>query len=294
MCVTDKGRFDPKAIWQLVSSEGVNMLIIVGDAMARPLADELEANRDAYDTTTLLVIGSGGAVLSPSTKARLGTLLPSTMITDGYGSSETGTMGTQRSMGTGGDAPEGETGARFAMSDAARVFDDDLKAVEPGSEVIGRLARRGHIPLRYHKDPEKSAKTFVTVDGERWVLPGDHAKVLEDGTIELLGRGSVSINTGGEKVYPEEVEAVVKGHPDVVDAVVVGVSDERWGERVVAVVRPADGTSPSLEAIQELCRTKLAGYKVPREICVVDRIVRSPAGKTDYRWAKELASSRLG
>ncbi len=285
MVVTERGRFDPQAIWQLVSSEGVNMLIIVGDAMARPLADELEANRDAYDTSTLLVIGSGGAVLSPSTKARLGTLLPSTMITDGYGSSETGTMGTQRN--TGGEAG----GARFAMSDAARVFDDDLNAVQPGSEVIGRLARRGHIPLRYHKDPEKTAKTFVEVDGERWVLPGDYAKVLEDGTIELLGRGSVSINTGGEKVYPEEVEAVVKGHPDIVDAVVVGVPDERWGERVVAVVRPAERTTPSLESIQEVCRTKLAGYKVPREICVVEQIVRSPAGKTDYRWAKDVAIS---
>jgi acyl-CoA synthetase (AMP-forming)/AMP-acid ligase II len=179
------------------------------------------------------------------------------------------------------------------MSDAARVFDDDLGTVEPGSAVIGRLARRGHIPLRYHKDPEKTAKTFVEVDGERWVLPGDYARVLDDGTIELLGRGSVSINTGGEKVYPEEVEAVVKGHPDVVDAVVVGVADERWGERVVAVIRPAAGTSPTIESIQEACRDKLAGYKVPRDIVVVDQIVRSPAGKSDYRWAKEHAATAL-
>jgi acyl-CoA synthetase (AMP-forming)/AMP-acid ligase II len=291
MVTTPQGRFDPETIWRLISDEGVNMLIIVGDAMARPLADEIEAKPDAYDTSTLLVIGSGGAVLSPSTKARLGKLLPSTMITDGYGSSETGTMGTQRN--TGGEAAKDIGGARFAMSDAARVFDDDLKAVQPGSEVIGRLARRGHIPLRYHKDPEKTAKTFVEADGERWVLPGDHAKVLEDGTIELLGRGSVSINTGGEKVYPEEVEAVVKGHPDVIDAVVVGVPDERWGERVVAVIMPAQGTTPSIESIQEQCRGKLAGYKVPRDICVVDRIVRSPAGKTDYRWAKDQATRAL-
>jgi acyl-CoA synthetase (AMP-forming)/AMP-acid ligase II len=287
MCVTPHGRFDPKLIWDLVTSEGVNMLIIVGDAMARPLADEIERHGEGYDTSTLLVIGSGGAVLSPSTKERLGKLLPATMITDGYGSSETGTMGTQRN--TGGESG----GARFAMSDAARVFDDDLNALEPGSEVIGRLARRGHIPLGYHKDPEKTAKTFVQAQGESWVLPGDYARVLPDGTIELLGRGSVSINTGGEKVYPEEVEAVVKGHPDVVDAVVVGVPDERWGERVVAVIRPAEGSSPSLESIQEVCRDKLAGYKVPRDICIVDQIVRSPAGKTDYRWAKEHAASQL-
>lgn len=288
MVVTPEGRFDPELIWQLVSDEGVNMLIIVGDAMARPLADEIEASPGCYGTSSLLVIGSGGAVLSPSTKARLGALLPSTMITDGYGSSETGTMGTQRN--TGGEAG----GATFAMSDAARVFDEELKAVQPGSDVIGRLARRGHIPLRYHKDPEKTANTFVETNGERWVLPGDYARVLEDGTIELLGRGSVSINTGGEKVYPEEVEAVVKGHPHVVDAVVVGVPDERWGETVVAVIKPAEGTAPSLESIQETCRSKLAGYKVPRDICVVDAIVRSPAGKTDYRWAKQHAATALG
>src|SRR5204862_2471860 len=129
----------------------------------------------------------------------------------------------------------------------------------------------GHIPLRYHKDEEKTQKTFSTVDGERWVLPGDFARVLEDGAIELLGRGSVSINTGGEKVYPEEVEAVVKGHPGVFDAVVVGVPDEHWGEKVVVVVQG----SPSLESIQELCRAKLAGYKVPRALVIVDEIVRS-------------------
>ncbi len=288
MVVTPQGKFDPKLIWKLISEEGVNMLIIVGDAMARPLAAELESNADAYTTSSLLVIGSGGAVLSPSTKAQLSALLPSTMITDGYGSSETGTMGTQR-MTSGEEA----RGARFAMGDAARVFDDDLKPVEPGSEVIGRLARRGHIPLRYHKDPEKTANTFVQVDGERWVLPGDYAKVLEDGTIELLGRGSVSINTGGEKVYPEEVEAVVKGHPDIADAVVVGVADERWGEKVVVVARPAEGTRPTIEEVQEVCREKLAGYKVPRDLVLVDEIVRSPAGKTDYRWAKEYAAKAL-
>ncbi|MEX2538569.1 MAG: acyl-CoA synthetase [Actinomycetota bacterium] len=286
MVVTPQGKFDPKLIWRLVSDEGVNMLIIVGDAMARPLADELSSGGDEYNTSTLLVIGSGGAVLSPSTKQKLAELLPTTMITDGYGSSETGTMGTQRTV-----SGEQAGGARFAMGDAARVFDDDLKPVEPGSEVIGRLARKGHIPLRYHKDPEKTANTFVEVDGERWVLPGDYAKVAADGTIELLGRGSVSINTGGEKVYPEEVEAVVKGHPDVADAVVVGVPDERWGERVVAVVRPIAGTSPTIEDLQEVCRDKLAGYKVPRDLVIVSEIVRSPAGKTDYRWAKQHAAS---
>jgi acyl-CoA synthetase (AMP-forming)/AMP-acid ligase II len=288
MVVTPQGKFDPRLIWQLVSSERVNMLIIVGDAMARPLADELAADRDAYDTSSLLVVGSGGAVLSPSTKEKLANTVGNAMIVDGYGSSETGTMGRQAT------APGQEAGgARFDMGETTKVIDDDGSFVEPGSEVIGRLARTGNIPLRYHKDPEKTAKTFIEAGGKRWVIPGDYARVHADGTIELLGRGSVSINTGGEKVYPEEVEAAVKDHPDVFDAVVVGVPDERWGERVVVVVRPAEGTSPTIEAIQEHCRTKLAGYKVPRDLCIVDEIVRSPAGKTDYRWAKEHAAAAL-
>ncbi|MGH2758056.1 MAG: acyl-CoA synthetase [Actinomycetota bacterium] len=289
MVVTAEGRFDPQLIWQLVTAERVNMLIIVGDAMARPLADELEANRDAYDASSLLVVGSGGAVLSPSTKERFAGLLGTTMIVDGYGSSETGTMGRQATA-----AGQSAGGARFDMGETTRVLDDDLRFVEPGSDVIGRLARTGNIPLRYHKDPEKTASTFVEAGGKRWVIPGDYAKVHEDGTIELLGRGSVSINTGGEKVYPEEVEAVVKGDPGVFDAVVVGVPDERWGEKVVAVVKPAEGATPTIEDIQAVCRDKLAGYKVPRDICLVDEIVRSPAGKTDYRWAKEHAAAALG
>jgi acyl-CoA synthetase (AMP-forming)/AMP-acid ligase II len=288
MIVTPEGRFDPKTIWDLVSKEGVNMLIIVGDAMARPLADELAADRDAYTTTSLLVVGSGGAVLSATTKEKLANLLQTTMIVDGYGSSETGTMGRQAT-----GAGQSAGGARFDMGETTKVIDDDGNFVEPGSDVIGRLARTGNIPLRYHKDPEKTAKTIIEAGGKRWVIPGDYAKVHEDGTIELLGRGSVSINTGGEKVYPEEVETVVKDHPDVFDAVVVGVPDERWGERVVAVIRPTEGATPTIESIQEYCRTKLAGYKVPREMCVVDEIVRSPAGKTDYRWAKEHAASVL-
>lgn len=288
MVVTPEGRFDPRTIWQLVTDESVNMLIIVGDAMARPLADELEANKDSYTTSTLLVVGSGGAVLSPSTKEKFAELLQTTMIVDGYGSSETGTMGRQATA-----AGQSAGGARFDMGPTTRVLADDLTFVEPGSDVIGRLARTGNIPLRYHKDPEKTAATFVEVEGKRWVIPGDYARVHGDGTIELLGRGSVSINTGGEKVYPEEVEAVVKGHPEVFDAVVVGVPDERWGEKVVAVVKPTQGSRPTIDDIQATCRDKLAGYKVPREICLVDEIVRSPAGKTDYRWAKEHAAAAL-
>ncbi|MEX2394102.1 MAG: acyl-CoA synthetase [Actinomycetota bacterium] len=288
MVVTPEGKFDPELIWELVSTEGVNMLIIVGDAMARPLADALEAKRDDYNTSTLLVVGSGGAVLSPSTKERFANLLGTTMVVDGYGSSETGTMGRQATS-----AGQEAAGARFDMGPTTKVLDDDGNFVEPGSDVIGRLARTGNIPLRYHKDPEKTAKTILESGGQRWVIPGDYARVLSDGTIELLGRGSVSINTGGEKVYPEEVEAVVKGHPDVFDAVVVGVPDERWGERVVALVKPKEGTMPTLRSLQEHSRTKLAGYKVPRDMVIVLEIVRSPAGKSDYRWAKQCAIDAL-
>ena len=171
------------------------------------------------------------------------------------------------------------------------MLDDDLRPVEPGSETTGRVALRGHIPLGYHKDPEKTAQTFVEAGGHRWVVTGDMARVEADGTIVLLGRGSVCINTGGEKVYPEEVEAVLKAHEDVYDAVVVGVDDERWGQSVAAVVQAADGASATTEALVAHCKAHLAGYKVPRTVTFVDEVVRSPVGKADYRWAKAAATA---
>jgi acyl-CoA synthetase (AMP-forming)/AMP-acid ligase II len=182
---------------------------------------------------------------------------------------------------------------RFTLNEQTSVLDDQLRPVVPGSGTTGRLARRGHIPLGYYKDEAKTASTFVEVDGVRWVLPGDMAKVEEDGTVVLLGRGSGSINTGGEKVYPEEVEAVLKGHPSVFDTVVVGVADERWGERVVAVVEPRGDQQPTLDDIQAWSRTRMAGYKVPRQLSVVDKILRSPSGKADYRWARDRASESV-
>jgi 3-oxocholest-4-en-26-oate---CoA ligase len=169
----------------------------------------------------------------------------------------------------------------------------DLRPVEAG--VVGKLARRGHIPIGYYNDPDKSAQTFPVVDGVRWSVPGDDARIETDGTITVLGRGSVSINTGGEKVYPEEVEGALKRHPDVFDAVVVGVPDQRWGERVVAVIELRAGApQPSLEQLDEHARAHLAGYKVPRDAVFVDRVLRSPSGKPDYRWAKQTAMRRLG
>jgi len=171
------------------------------------------------------------------------------------------------------------------------VLGDDLREIEPGSDVIGKIARWGHIPLEYYKDPEKSATTFVTAaNGKRYSIPGDFARVESDGRITLLGRGSVCINSGGEKIFPEEVEAAVKSHPDVYDAVVVGVPDERWGSRVAVVVQPREGKTPTLESVQTHCREHIAGYKVPRELHMVDQMVRSPSGKADYPWAKRIAT----
>ncbi|MGH2726019.1 MAG: AMP-binding enzyme, partial [Actinomycetota bacterium] len=211
-------------------------------------------------------------------------LLPERMIADGFGSSETGVLGSKLGHG----------GATFVVNAQTTVLDDEGNIVVPGSGVIGRLARRGHIPLRYHKDPEKTAKTFLDAGGVRYVLPGDMATVEEDGTITLLGRGSLTINTGGEKVFPDEVEAPLKEHPAVADAVVVGVPDERWGERVVAVVQLRDkAAAPGLEELQKHCRASIAGYKVPRDLVIVEKVVRTPAGKPDYKWAKERAMEAL-
>jgi 3-oxocholest-4-en-26-oate---CoA ligase len=170
------------------------------------------------------------------------------------------------------------------------VLDDELRPVEPGSGVIGRVARSGDIPIGYYGDPVKTAETFVEVDGTRYVIPGDLALLEADGSVTLLGRGSQSINSGGEKIFPEEVEAAVKSHPAVYDAVVVGVPDERWGQRVAAVVQPRPGMTADLESVQAHCRARIAGYKVPRELHVVELMQRSPSGKADYPWAKKVAT----
>jgi acyl-CoA synthetase (AMP-forming)/AMP-acid ligase II len=188
-------------------------------------------------------------------------------------------------------AADAQPAMRFVMNERTSVLDDDLQPVPPGSGVTGRLALRGRIPLGYYGDPEKTAATFVEVNGERWVLPGDLATVEADGTVAVFGRGAVCINSGGEKVYPEEVEAAVKAHPDVYDAVIVGVPDRRWGERVAAVVQPREGRTVTLEELDRHCRIMIAGYKVPRELHLVDEMMRQPSGKPDYPWAKGVATA---
>ncbi|MGA3146869.1 MAG: acyl-CoA synthetase [Acidimicrobiales bacterium] len=284
----DRGVFDPVAVWRLVEAEGVNALVVVGDAMARPLLDELVAAPDSYDLSSLMAVGSGGAVLSPSTKAQLAELLPGCLVADRFGSSETGQVGGAQAPGDPFGPPH------LQVDNETDVFDDDLQPVAPGSGAIGHLGRSGHVPLGYLGDPTGTARTFVEREGRRWALPGDLATVESDGTITVLGRGSLCVNTGGEKVFPDEVEAVLKDNPNVADAIVVGVPDLNFGERVAALVQLRPGHHVVADGLAQHARERLSPYKVPREIIVVEEIRRSPSGKPDYPWAKEFAERRLG
>jgi 3-oxocholest-4-en-26-oate---CoA ligase len=283
--VLHAGPFDGERVWRTIEEEKVSVLTVVGDAMARPLCDAWEEH-GPFDISSLFSLSNGGAPLTPSVRDRLRSYAPDTMLTDGFGSSETGIQGSRR-ISPGEDA--GEAVTFDSVAPGAVVLDEDNRPVEPGSGVVGRVAQSGYIPLRYHNAPEKTAETFIEIEGVRHVLPGDMAMVERDGTIVLLGRGSVSINTGGEKVFPEEVESLVKAHPAVYDVLVVGVPDERWGERVTAVIQPEDSSTVTVDDIDAHCRGRLAGYKIPRSVVLVDQVVRSPSGKADYRWAKQAA-----
>jgi acyl-CoA synthetase (AMP-forming)/AMP-acid ligase II len=285
--------FDADEIWRIIGRERVNVVNITGDAMARPLADQLSEAPDAYDTSSVVAMASSAAIFSPTVKRQLKQMLPNLIITDSLGSSETGFNGTAMYDASDQTKREG-AGVRINPGRDTVVLDENLRPVEPGSGVIGKVARGGNIPLGYYKDPEKTAATFIEVAGRRYSMPGDLAQVEADGSITLLGRGSVCINSGGEKIYPEEVEAALKSHADVFDAVVVGIPDERWGEKVAAVIQPRPGKMPALEALKAHCRTQVAGYKVPRALHVVERIQRQPSGKPDYPWAKRVATEALG
>jgi acyl-CoA synthetase (AMP-forming)/AMP-acid ligase II len=279
--------FDAAQVWRTVHKHKVNMLFFTGDAMARPLLDALSADND-YDLSSLFLLASTAALFSPSIKERFLELLPNRIITDSIGSSETGFGGT--SLVAKGEVHTG--GPRVTIDKWTVVLDEHGNEVQPGSGVCGVIAKRGHVPVGYYKDPEKSAATFKVINGVRYAIPGDYARVEADGTVTMLGRGSVSINSGGEKIYPEEVEGALKGHPDVFDALVVGVPDERFGQCVAAVVAPRPGTRPSLAELDRFVRGAIAGYKVPRALWYVDEVKRSPAGKPDYRWANEQTQAR--
>ncbi|MGA3149516.1 MAG: AMP-binding protein, partial [Acidimicrobiales bacterium] len=275
-------RYDPDRLLQLVGEERVVSVGLVGDAMARPLAERLASARPGtYDTSTLAVIGSGGAMLSSAAKDELKKQLPTVIIMDRFGSSESGAHGA---------VEDGASGPRFQMGDETSVLDEQMRPLTPGDGKIGRLARTGRIPVGYYKDEEKTEATFpVDAHGVRWSIPGDLASVEPDGTITVHGRGSASINSGGEKIFPEEVEAAVKTHPQVFGAIVVGLPDDRFGEQVAVVVCPRNPDDvPTLEGIQAHCRDRIAGYKIPRQMLVVEEIPLTAAGKPDTKAAKAL------
>ena len=282
-------KFDASEAWRLVEEEKVGVLMITGDAMGRPLVESLSGDGHDRDISTLFLVVSTAAVFSPTVKDDFFEYLPNLLIIDSIGASESGNNGM--ALITKGNTAMLGGGPTVKAGPDTTVLDENLEPVKAGSGIRGKVGRSGDIPIMYYKDPEKTAETFVTAkDGRRYAVPGDWAMLEEDGTITLLGRGSVSINSGGEKIYPEEVDAAVKDFPDAYDAVVVGVPDERFGSRVAAVVQPRDGATVELEALQNHCRTKIAGYKIPRELHIVDAIERSPSGKPDYRWAKSIAT----
>jgi len=291
--VLHRGPLDADAVWRLVERENVTSLVIVGDAIGVPLLDQWEATDGGYDVSGLISVSSGGAPISPALRHRIAEAFPDKLIINGYGSSEAGTQALSRQGGK--DAQDSDTPGLMVVGTDVLVIDDDGAPIEAGSDQIGRLVAGGRLPLRYHNDPDKTAATFVEIDGRRYLITGDHASVEADGTIRLHGRGSACINTGGEKVFVEEVEGALLSHPGIRDAVVVGVPDERWGSAVTAVVTLVDPeASPvDLEAAREHCRATLAGYKLPKHLVVVDQVRRSPAGKADYRWARETAEAAV-
>jgi acyl-CoA synthetase (AMP-forming)/AMP-acid ligase II len=277
-------RFDAASLWRTAARYAVNGIAIVGDAFARPMLGELDAHPGEYDLSHLLVINSSGVMWSQEVKDGLLRHLPNVVLFDSLGSSEAVGMGASVA---GQGQPAGT--AKFGLGEGARVIDPNDRDVQPGSGEVGVIALPGFLPVGYYKDPEKTARTFRTIDGIRYTVPGDCATVDAEGTIHLLGRGSVVINTGGEKVYPEEVEEVIKRLPEVADAVCVGVPDDRFGERVCALVELAPGCDLDADAVSNAVRSELAGYKVPRTVRVVSTIGRSPAGKVDYPALRRIA-----
>jgi 3-oxocholest-4-en-26-oate---CoA ligase len=275
-------RLDPHDIWSLIEREKVNFLLIVGDAFARPLLDGLASQ--SYDLSSLLSILSGGAPLSAHLKIEFHTHLPSVIVIDGLGSSEAG--GQLAQVTAGGTATTGT----FSLQEQNHILSENLdRVLEPGHEELGWLAKSGRLALGYFGDPVKTARTYPIIDGVRYAVPGDRAKVTTDLMVELHGRDSVTINSGGEKIFAEEVEAAIKGHPSVYDCVVAGRPSDRWGNEVVAVVRIRQGHTPDTESLLSHAAQHIARYKLPKAFVFVNEISRSPSGKADYRWAKQIA-----
>lgn len=272
--------FDPAEVWDTVVRHRASMVQIVGDAMAIPLRDALRDNPGRWDLSGVVNFGSGGAVFSRQVKDDIKAFLPAhATITDGMGSTETGISGQAETSSEGMMRLPGGEGQKVVV---------DGRFARPGE--TGLIARSGNTPVGYFGDPEKSAEVFQTIEGRLWAISGDAARLDDDGMITVFGRGSTCINSGGEKIFPEEVEEALRAHPAILDAVVAGQADARWGERVVGIVSRRDGADqPSFDAVRDFLRERLAGYKLPKALVWVDEVKRSAAGKQVYRWAKELA-----
>ncbi len=277
--ILDEGRnFDPERVFDIAEREGASMIQFVGDAMATPLRDCLLAHQGRWNLQAVVNLGSGGAVFSQHLKDDLKALVPSAHISDGMGASETGISGV---------AEKSNDGVMRLPADAAQQIVVDGRFGVVGE--TGFIARTGNTPIGYYGDPEKTAETFMMIDGKLWAVSGDAGRLDEDGKITMFGRGSTCINSGGEKIFPEEVEEALRAHPAIFDAVVVGQKDDRWGERVVGLVSLRKGqVQPDYDSIKLFLADRLAGYKLPKIVVWVDAVKRSPAGKQDYRWAKEV------
>jgi fatty-acyl-CoA synthase len=285
---SEPSKLDPDDIWSTIERERVNLLTIVGDAFGRPLVDQLAKKK--YDLSSLILVTSGGAILTASLKDEFLRALPQVRVLDALGSSETGAQASQFS-----DKDNKATTGDFAVAPGNVVLKEDLSGlVEVGSDEIGWLAREGNIPLGYYKDAEKTARTFPAVGGKRYSVPGDRAAFDADGKLRLLGRDSVCINSGGEKIFAEEVEHAVKHHPDVYDCVVVGTPHPRWGQQVTALVKLREGTRGDEDSLRKTASEHIAAYKLPKVFVFVDEMVRAPSGKADYRWAKARAMEAVG
>ncbi len=290
VCTLPERKLDVISLLDTVQREKVRILTIVGDAFARPIVEALDAEPHRWDVSSLLGMISSGVMWSEEMKKALLRHNPAMMLVDVFSSSEAVGMGSSVSTAT-AEAPT----AVFNLGENARIIDDDDHPV--GAGMVGRLALAGRVPLGYYKDPEKTARTFPVIDGVRYSVPGDYAMVDEEGAVHILGRGSMVINTGGEKVYPEEVEEAIKTHPAVADAAAVGLPDARFGETITAMVelrKPAPTPAPTAEEIGAHVRETLAPYKAPRQVVFVDSLQRSPSGKLDYTALRERAREALG
>jgi acyl-CoA synthetase (AMP-forming)/AMP-acid ligase II len=284
-------KFDPVRTWEIIERDKVQLIFMTGDAMARPLIEayeaKLEATGTAYDCSNLVAISSSAAIFSKPVKERWMAAFPNSIFTDSVGATETGFsgMGMQDANNISTDGPV------IGLGPGSVVIDADNNVLDPETNVgiVGRLGRGGSVPVGYYKDPAKSAATFLVIDGERYSVPGDFARIEEGKRVTLLGRGSNCVNTGGEKVYPEEVEMAIKGHPAVYDTLVVGIPDEKFGQAVAAVVELREGETLELEDLRTFLRAHLSGYKLPRSLTVVDKVPRNATGKAQYPAAKELA-----